>query len=175
MFAGLTYEAWSFHLQLPDLTDLALAFPTQTIICDHISHPLGIGSFAKDYGWDGKTADEWRAGMTELAKCPNVYVKLGGQTQPHAGHNFHLRPKPPTSKEVAATIGPWLNYVIDAFGADRCMFESNFPPDKASCSYTILWNTFKRIALDRGCSSAEMAALFGGTAKKVYSLEGAQL
>ena len=113
--------------------------------------------------------------MEELVKCKNVYVKLGGLTQPHAGHGLNLQSKPPTSAQLAAVVGPWYNFVIDLFGADRCMWESNFPPDKASCSYTVLWNAFKRISLGRGCSDVEMAALFGGTAKKVYRLEDAKL
>ena len=54
-------------------------------------------------------------------------------------------------------------------------WESNFPPDRASCSYTVLWNAFKRISKGRGCSDEEMAALFGGTAKRVYKLDESKL
>jgi predicted TIM-barrel fold metal-dependent hydrolase len=122
---GLTYESWSFHMQLQDLADLAVAFPEQAIVCNHISMPLGVATFAADYGWDGKTAEEWRAGMTELAKNTNVVCKLGGQGMTCVGHNFNLRAIPPSSTEVAAVIGPYLNCAIDAFGCDRCMFESN--------------------------------------------------
>ena len=67
-------------------------------------------------------------------------------------------------------MAPYINFAIDHFGANRCMFESNFPVDKASCSYTVLWNAFKRIATERGCDATQMASLFGGTAKHVYNL-----
>jgi L-fuconolactonase len=49
------------------------------------------------------------------------------------------------------------------------MFESNFPVDMGSCSYATLWNAFK--ILSKGASAAEKAALFSGTAAKVYKLE----
>ena len=172
---GLTFETWLFHLQLPALVRLARDFPDQTIICDHVAMPLGISSFASERGWDGSVATEWRAGIEALSKFPNVYVKLGGLTQPHAGFEFNLRAKPPGSEELADAVGPYYSFVIDHFGAERCMYESNFPPDRASCSYTVLWNAFKRISKARGCSDTEMTALFGGTAKRVYRLEGGKL
>ena len=164
---GLVFETWLFHLQIPSLVDLANSFPKQTIVCDHVAMPLGIGQYAEERGWQGRTAAKWRDGMLELAKCPNVYVKLGGLTQPHAGHDFNLRAVPPTSCELAEALGPWYSFVIDAFGADRCMWESNFPPDKASCSYTVLWNCFKRITTKRASTDTEIAQLFGGTANRV--------
>ncbi len=172
---GLTFETWLFHLQLPALARLATDFPEQMIICDHVAMPLGISSFASERGWQGTVATEWRAGIEALAKCPNVFVKLGGLTQPHAGFDFNTKSKPPNSEELAAAVGPYYSFVIDCFGADKCMWESNFPPDRASCSYTVLWNAFKRISLARGSSNAEMSALFGGTAKRVYHLEGGKL
>jgi predicted TIM-barrel fold metal-dependent hydrolase len=106
--------------------------------------------------------------MMELAELPNVRVKLGGLTMFVNGFDFHKKPKPPGSEELAKTWAPYIEPCIEAFGADRCMFESNFPVDKGSCSYRSLWNAFKRIAA--GCSADEKAALFSGTARKVYRL-----
>jgi predicted TIM-barrel fold metal-dependent hydrolase len=63
---------------------------------------------------------------------------------------------------------PWLDWCIEKFGTGRCMFESNFPVDKQSCSYTILWNAFKRYAA--GFSASDRAALFHGTAVRAYRL-----
>ena len=104
---GLTFETWLFHLQLPALARLAKDFPDQPIVCDHVAMPLGISSFASERGWDGSVATEWREGITALAECPNVCVKLGGLTQPHAGFEFNRQAKPPSSEELAAAVGPY--------------------------------------------------------------------
>ncbi|GHP12286.1 hypothetical protein PPROV_001101400 [Pycnococcus provasolii] len=171
MRRGLTYDCYIFHLQLEQLADLANTFPELTTVCNHGGSPLGVGTFAPLTWEDNETAAQWRAGVTKLAKCPNVFMKLGGFTMPATGliasHNLA---KPPTSREVADTLAPWFNFLMDNFGTDRCMFESNFPVDKTSCGYTTLWNAFKRVTLDRGCTGDEVAMLFAGTAKRVYRL-----
>lgn len=180
----LAYDCFLYHPQLPQLAELAEAFPGVTIVCNHAGMPLGICSYASESGtegsedhttpglsWEGDIATEWRAGVTEVARYPNVFMKLGGLTFPACGFGFDKRAKPPTSEELAGELAPWYNFVIDAFGAERCMFESNFPMDKGSCSYTVLWNAFKRIAAQRNCTEAEMTALFSGTAKRVYNLK----
>ena len=61
-------------------------------------------------------------------------------------------------------------WVVKTFGANRCMFESNFPVDKVSMSYCVLWNAFKIMTKNAGLSDEERAALFSGTAKKVYRI-----
>jgi predicted TIM-barrel fold metal-dependent hydrolase len=58
--------------------------------------------------------------------------------------------------------------MIDCFGPDRCMFESNFPVDKRSIGYNTLYNGFKKIAAD--CSVDVKDQLFYGTAARVYGL-----
>jgi predicted TIM-barrel fold metal-dependent hydrolase len=80
-----------------------------------------------------------------------------------------MDPKPPTSDQLAAQTRDWYLYVIDTFGPERCMFESNFPVDKSCCSYMVLWNSFKRMTAD--FSEADKTALFSGTAKRVYRLQ----
>lgn len=167
---GLTFETWLYHPQIPSLTDLARSFPELSIICNHLGMPIGVCRFESERGWEGSVAHEWRENIKKLAEQSNVYMKLGGLPMPVCGFGFEKRAIPPTSEELAEAMAPYINFAIDHFGANRCMFESNFPVDRASCSYTVLWNAFKRIAMARGCDSEQMAALFGGTAKQVYNL-----
>jgi predicted TIM-barrel fold metal-dependent hydrolase len=87
------------------------------------------------------------------------------------GFGFHERPEPPSSEDLAALWRPYIETCIEAFGAERAMFESNFPVDKVSCSYAVLWNAFKRLAA--GASAAEKAALFRDTAMRFYRLDAA--
>jgi L-fuconolactonase len=164
---GLVCDAMQFQPQLPELADLALAFPGTTIIVNHCGGPLGVGPYA---GKRDQMYPPWKAAMLELAKCPNVHVKLGGLANPFfSGLSFRGLTAAPSSEQIAAAFRPYVEVCIEAFGAGRCMFESNFPADKESCSYPILWNAFKRLAA--GCSAAEKQALFSGTAARVYRLE----
>jgi predicted TIM-barrel fold metal-dependent hydrolase len=162
---GLTFDAWLYHPQLRELIDLARAFPQTPIVLDHFGGPLGIGPY------EGKRAEifvEWRGAFRELAGCPNVVAKLGGLAMPVNNFGFHRRERPATSAELADATRDWYLHAIDCFGPSRCMFESNFPVDKASCSYAVLWNSFKRIAA--GFSAADTAALFHDTAARFYGL-----
>jgi predicted TIM-barrel fold metal-dependent hydrolase len=162
---GLSFESWQYHPQLPDAIDLAHAFPDTTIILNHVGGVLGVGPYA------GKRAEilaGWKKDICELAQCPNVHVKLGGIGMLSFGFDFHERDVPPSSEELAAAWGQYVEPCIEAFGPERCMFESNFPPDKQSCGYTELWNAFKHITA--GASAAEKQALYSGTAARVYRL-----
>jgi predicted TIM-barrel fold metal-dependent hydrolase len=162
---GLSFESWQYHPQLPDAIELARAFPDTTIILNHVGGVLGVGPYA---GRRQEILAGWRKDIEELAKCPNVNVKLGGIGMTSFGFNLHERDAPPSSEELAAAWRQYVEPCISAFGADRCMFESNFPPDKQSCGYTELWNAFKRITA--GASAAEKTALYSGTAARVYRL-----
>jgi L-fuconolactonase len=162
---GLTFEGWCYHPQIPEMTDLARSFPDTTIILNHVGGFLGVGPYAT------RRAEEfgrWKASVQELAKCPNVVVKLGGLGMLIFGFNLHLQDDPPSSETLAETWKPFIETCIDAFGADRCMYESNFPVDKQSCDYTCCWNAFKRVS--KAASASEKAALFSGTAERVYRL-----
>jgi len=161
----LSFDAWLYHPQIPELTDLARAFPGQPIVLDHVGGPLGIGPYA---GKRDEYFPEWRRAMRELAQCPNVHVKLGGLGMKVMGYGFHKRPRPPGSQELADSWRPYIETCIEAFTPRRCMFESNFPMDKVSASYRVLWNAFKRLAA--GASPAEKAALFHDTAAAFYRL-----
>jgi len=162
---GLTFDAWVYHHQLSDVADLAKTFPDQPIILDHVGGPVGIGPYA---GKREEVFTVWKKGILEIARHENVTVKLGGLAMRLSGFGFHERPEPPSSEEMAAAWRPYVETCIEAFGPQRCMFESNFPVDQISCSYAVLWNAFKRLV--SGYSAEEKVAMLSGTAARVYSL-----
>ena len=162
---GLTFDAWMYHPQLPDLIALARKFPNQPIVLDHCGGPLGVGWYA---GKRDEIFADWSRSIRELAKCPNVMIKLGGIGMRVNGFDFHTRAKAPTSEELAAAWRPYIETCIEAFGPARAMFESNFPVDKFSGSYANYWNAFKRLAAS--ASADEKAMLFRETARKFYKL-----
>jgi L-fuconolactonase len=162
---GLSFESWQYHPQLPDAIDLARAFPDTSIILNHVGGVLGVGPYR---GHRQEILAGWRKDIAELAKCPNTTVKLGGIGMTSFGFDFHERDLPPSSEDLAAAWRQYIEPCIEAFGVERCMFESNFPPDKQSGGYTELWNAFKRITA--GASAAEKTALYSGTAARVYKL-----
>ena len=139
--------------------------PNTTIILNHVGGVFGVGPYA---GHRQEILAAWKKDIAELAKCPNVNVKLGGVGMISFGFDFHERDLPPSSEDLAAAWRQYIEPCIEAFGPDRCMFESNFPPDKQSCGYTELWNAFKRITAD--ASAAEKKALYSGTAARVYRM-----
>ena len=163
---GLSYECSLYYPQLPEMLDLAQAFPDLPILVNHCAGFIGVGPHAED---SEGTFNRWRANLRELAECPNVALKLGGLAMPIRGFTFHEQPLPPSSGELVAAWRPIIETCIETFGAERCMFESNFPVDKAMCSYVVIWNAFKRLAA--GCSVADKAALFHGSAARFYRLE----
>lgn len=162
---GLSFEAWLYHHQIPELIDLARAFPALNIVFDHFGGPLGIGPYE---GRRDEIYARWRDDVAELARCPNVTAKLGGLLMPINGFEFHKRATPATSDEIVAATGRYYRHVIDCFGVDRCMFESNFPVDKRSCSYHVLYNAFKKLVAD--ASAEEKLKLFHDTACRVYRI-----
>ena len=162
----LTFDAWMYHTQLGELVELAHAVPEATIILNHVGGAIGIGPYA---GRRDEVFAEWRRSIDELARCPNVHVKLGGLGMRLFGFDVHQGALPPSSQQLADAWRPYIEACIEAFGVGRAMFESNFPVDKGSCSYQALWNAFKRIAAD--ASSDEKDALFAGTATRVYRLD----
>jgi len=162
---GLAFDGWMFQTQLDDLVDLTQAFPQTTVVLNHCGGPLAIGPYA---GKREESFTEWRDRIRKIAGLPNTYVKLGGLGMKMIGFTFYENPDPPSSQDLEKAWRPYIETCIEAFGPQRSMFESNFPVDKGSCSYQVLWNTFKRIA--SGYSAGEKAALFSGTAAKAYRL-----
>ena len=151
----LVFDAWLYQTQLPELIALARASPDTRIVLNHLGGPLAIGAYG---GRRDELFASWRRDMTELAAHPNVVVKLGGLGMTTAGHGLHQGPRPPTSQAMASAYGPQIETAINLFGPQRCMFESNFPVDKISGGYAVLWNAFKR--LTAGYSAAEKDAVF---------------
>jgi L-fuconolactonase len=162
---GLSFDSWLYHPQIPELADLAGAFPDTPVILDHVGAPLAIGAYA---GKREEVFKIWRRHLADFASLPNTYVKLGGMGMHVFGFGFDEQKAPPSSEQLAEAWRPYVEACIAAFGVDRCMFESNFPVDKRSCSYAVLWNAFKRLA--SGYSADEKAALFQKTAARVYRL-----
>ena len=168
---GLTFDAWVLEPQLGEVLDLARAFPQQTIVLDHCGTPLGIAGYR---GTLPENFDRWRTSIRAIAECPNVSVKLGGLAMAFCGMPedgpFDQRAGGECgSEELARQWKPYIETCIEAFGAERAMFESNYPVDRWGASYPVLWNTFKRLAAD--ASDDEKRSLFAGTAARTYAIE----
>ena len=161
----LSYDAWIYHPQIPELTEFARDVPGTTVVLDHLGAPVGIGSYA---GKRNEILAYCREHLETLAKEPNVRLKLGGIGMTLYGSGWHRLAAPPSSKIIADSWGDHIRWCIDTFGPDRVIFESNFPPDRRSCSYRTLWNAFKRIA--KPYSSTERALMFHDVAAAVYRL-----
>ena len=164
---GLTFDGFMYHTQLPELTAVARAVPEARIIVDHCGGSIGIGPYASRRK---ETFSEWRTLMAELARCPNVCVKVGGLGMRLFGFDVHTNEMPPSSAELAEAWRPHVETCIELFGAKRAMLESNFPVDKGSCSYGNLWNAFKRVT--QSFSAEEKDWLYRRTAAETYGLAG---
>ena len=161
---GLVFDAWLYHPQLDDVSGLADAFPDTTIVVNHCGGLLGIGPYDRAGGFA-----DWRALVGEVARRPNVHMKLGGLGGRRCGFGFEARGTPATAAELAQMWRPYVEACIELFGPGRCMFESNYPPDRHAGTYFTLWNAFKLMAA--GCSTGEKDALFSGTARRVYRID----
>ncbi len=164
---GLSFDAWLYHPQLPELVELARDFPDLPIILDHIGGPLGLGPYE---GRRDEVFRAWSANIAALSECPNVALKLGGIGSLRSGYDWHTRETGPGSGEMAEAMRPYFEFCIDKFSVSRCMFESNFPVDRISYTYVSVWNAFKIVA--RTYSETERKALFHDTAARVYRLGG---
>ena len=162
---GYTFDTWHYHHQNLDFRDLAAAVPGTTIILDHFGTPLGVGPYADRRE---EIFAAWRDDMAAIAECPNVVAKLGGLAMPDNGFGWNTHAMPPSSDEFVEAQGRYYHHTVECFGAARCMFESNFPVDRRSLSYHVLWNGLKKIAAKY--SEENQTALFSGTASRVYKL-----
>ena len=161
---NLSFDAWIYFPQLPEVADLARACPDVTIVLNHLGGPIVLGPYTDR----GEVLRRWRELIVDVAACPNVVVKLGGIGMPLYGMTWHKHPSPPTAATVAEAWRDPIRLCIELFGADRCMFESNFPVDKFSMDYATLWNAFDLISAD--LSPTERSALFHDTAASVYRI-----
>lgn len=162
---GLCLENSLFFPQLPEFAALARAVPDLTLILNHLGGLVRIGPYANR---DNEVRAAWQQGIAAVAACPNIILKLGGVGLPWMGFGWHTRDVPVGSEALAETLAPYLTYCIDQFGPNRCMFESNFPVDKVSFSYNVVYNAFKRVS--RGYSASERAAMFHNNAVRVYRI-----
>ncbi len=162
---GLSYDSWHYHFQNPGYADLARACPDTQMVLDHFGSPVFVGPYANQRE---DIMAQWRRDMSDIAACPNVVAKIGGLAMPPNGFGWHRREQPATSDELVAAQRDFYLHMIDSFGPERCMFESNFPVDKLSLSYHVYWNAMKKIAAE--FSDAEQDLMFSGTASKVYQV-----
>lgn len=163
---GMTFDAWLYQTQQDDLIELASVNPDQPIVVNHCGGVLGINRYR---GRQAEMFADWKAKMSMLARLPNVSMKLGGLGMYRSGLDFGSPTKPMHYVSVAETIRPWIETCIGLFGPSRCMFEGNFPVDRASYSYLTMWNAFKYLTQD--FSAEEQALLFSGSAKRFYRLK----
>jgi predicted TIM-barrel fold metal-dependent hydrolase len=163
---GLSFDAWLLEPQLPDLIDLARAFPDTSIILNHVGAPLGVGPYK---GRRDELFPRWKKSIAALAAHPNVAVKLGGLGIVCPGFDSFLAARRRTSEELAEEWRPYIETCIDQFGPQRAMFESNFPTDRGTADYKVIWNAFKR--LTKGLGTLDRAALFHATASRIYRLD----
>jgi predicted TIM-barrel fold metal-dependent hydrolase len=163
---SLSFDAYLYCTQLGELLDLAKTFPETRIILNHAGTPLGIGPYAVQRQ---EVFNAWSESLRRLAECENVVLKIGGLGMALCGFGLHARVLPPSSDDLAELWRPYVDVCIASFGAARCMFESNFPVDKQSCGYSVLWNAFKKLSETR--SPEERTDLFSGTARRVYRID----
>lgn len=161
---GLSFEVWAFYPQMPAIADLARAFPSVPIVVNHCGGVVRVLHHAAN----PEMGRDWLRGLAALAACPNVLLKVSGLGMRLSGFGFELRPTPPTSELLAETWRPWVQPCLDLFGADRCMWGSNFPVDKGSYAMGVGINAFKRLL--EGATPTERAAVLGGTAARHYGI-----
>ncbi len=162
---GFSYDTWHYHHQNGDFAELARAVPGTTMVLDHFGTPLGVGPYASQRE---AIFTQWQRDIEAVAGCSNVVAKLGGLAMPDNGFGWHERELPPTSDEFVEAQARYYHHTIECFGPERCMFESNFPVDRLSLSYHVLYNGLKKIASRYG--DVEQDAMFSGTARRVYRL-----
>ena len=163
---GYSYDTWHYHHQNRDFVTLAQAVPDTPMVLDHFGTPLGVGPYADRRE---EIFIAWQQDMVEIARCENVIAKLGGLAMPDNGFGWHADPCPPTSDEFARVQRRYYLHTIECFGPERCMFESNFPVDKRSLSYHVMWNGMKKIVAD--FTEPEKEVMFSGTARRIYRIE----
>lgn len=162
---NLSFDAWLYHPQLEDIADLARTFSETDIVINHCGGPIGAGP----YKINRKEAiEQWRSGLRKLATCPNIKMKLGGLLMNLNGFDWQSADHAPSSLQLLETTKDYYEYVIELFGTNRCMFESNFPVDKVGCIYSVLWNSFKW--LTKNYSATEKADLFHDVAARFYKI-----
>lgn len=165
---GFSFDAWLYFDQLTELAAMALAVPETTIVLNHLGGPLGIGPYVGAHRLE--MLEVWQAGIAAVAACPNVVIKVGGIGMEHYfGMPWANLPRPPSSDVVAAWWTEIVRFAIDSFGPDRCMAESNYPVDRQTLPYAVLWNALQRMTANY--SEAERNDIFHDTAERIYRID----
>jgi predicted TIM-barrel fold metal-dependent hydrolase len=162
---GMTLDLWVFFTQLDDVVAVCETFPELVVILNHCGGPIGLGPYAADRR---AMFAQWRSVIRRMAKFPKLRMKLGGLGMRYMGFDLHSQPVAPSSDALAELWAPYIETCVEAFGAERCMFESNFPVDKWVASYRVLWNAYKKMA--GRYSSMQQERLFLRTAAETYRL-----
>ena len=163
---NFSFDAWLYFNQLPELLYLARVTPETNIVINHLAAPLKIGKWAET----PQEVDEiWRSNLQELANCENVYLKIGGiGMDNYFANDWVNQTKPPTSDEVASVWKEKILWCIELFGSHRCMFESNYPVDRQTLPYSVIWNCFQKVT--DSFTESEKSDLFSSTACTVYRI-----
>lgn len=162
---GYSFDTWHYHYQNKAFLDLAKACSNTQMILDHFGTPLGVGPYASQ---KDQIKKDWKKDIAAIAKCDNVVAKIGGLAMPDNGFGWNTQEKPPSSDEFAEAQREYYLHTIECFGPDRCIMESNFPVDRLSLSYHVLYNGLKKIVKD--FSQAEKDQMFYGTAERIYKI-----
>ena len=162
---GYTYDTWHYHYQNIEFAEMVKKVPDTQIVLDHFGTPLGVGPYADKRE---EIFDQWKKDIKEISKSENVFMKIGGMAMPDNGFGWNTRDKPATSDEFVEAQRPYYLHAIDCFGPERCMMESNFPVDRMSLSYHVLYNGLKKIVAD--FSDDEKDQMFYRTAESVYTV-----
>jgi predicted TIM-barrel fold metal-dependent hydrolase len=163
---NLTFDVAAFHHQLGEVGALADAFPDLPFVLNHLGQAQAMNL---DERGRAEVFRQWRDAVRDLAKRSNVICKIGGLGLPFWGFGFEKRTDTVGYLEVATAWQPYVETVIEAFGADRCMMESNYPPDGRACGFVPLWNALKYLVRD--ASPNEKASMFHDCAARVYRMD----
>ena len=170
---NLSFDAWVYSTQLPDVIALAKQFPETSIVLDHFGTPAGLfGPVGKVTGLTQTARDnilyQWKEDIAELAQCANVYTKMSGLFMPVLGHQFHLKNRIASKQEIIDLVHPLITHVLESFGAYRVMFGSNFPMDSVSTSLVHLIDAFSDIVADYNAEILQQ--VFQLTAQQFYKI-----
>jgi predicted TIM-barrel fold metal-dependent hydrolase len=152
--AGLTFDAWCYGPQLPDLRDAIASAPQTRVVLCHLGTPIGVGGPSGGHGHTeaarASILARWKDDLAAIAALPNVHAKLSGLAMPVLGFGFHERPSPPTAGELSDRIGPLIEHALAVFGSGRCFFASNFPMDAVSVPWRTLYAAYASLASGHG-------------------------
>lgn len=168
----LTFDAWCYHHQLRDLASLVRDIPQTRVVVCHLGSPVGV---AGPYAGVGTTPaereaieSEWRASIAELAAVDHVQFKISGMLMPIIGFGYERWEVPMSQQEYVDRVGPFIQYMLDTVGIERCLFGSNFPMDKVSIRYeTVI------AGLDELLGNFELEpreGFWAGNARRFYGL-----